>query len=137
LRYPLLAQFDAPDASEVCARRFATTTAPQALMLLNDKIVLDMARSFAGRVLESACCPSKVIEQAYLLALGRKPDAEEMKTMRTFLKRQEALCREREQAKKPLLTPLPADEEVPPAFAAAVVDLCHAILNLNEFLFVD
>jgi hypothetical protein len=106
-------------------------------MLLNDKIVLDMARSFAGRVLESACCPSKVIEHAYLLALGRSPTTQEMAVMREFLNKQRQLCREREQAKKPLLTPLPADEEVPPTFAAAVVDLCHAILNLNEFLFVD
>ena len=137
LRYPLLAQFDAPDASEVCARRFATTTAPQALMLLNDKIVLDIARSFAGRVLESACCPSKVIEHAYLLALGRSPTTQEMAVMREFLNKQQQLCREREQANKPLLTPLPADDGVDPAFDAAVVDLCHAILNLNEFLFVD
>jgi len=137
LRYPLLAQFDAPDATVVCARRFTTTTAPQALMLLNDKIVLEMARRFAGRVLDTASCPSQLIQQAYLLGLGRRPDANEAKTMQEFLKRQMDLCRERERAKQPLLTPLPPEEDVEPAFAAAVVDLCHAILNLNEFLFVD
>ena len=33
LRYPLFALFDAPDRNETCSRRFATTTAPQALTL--------------------------------------------------------------------------------------------------------
>src|SRR5262249_32851898 len=50
LRYPMLAMFDAPDNNETCARRYVTTTAPQALMLLNDKIVLDIGRQFAQRV---------------------------------------------------------------------------------------
>src|SRR5262249_120068 len=50
LRYPMLAMFDAPDNNETCARRYVTTTAPQALMLLNDRIVLDIGRQFALRV---------------------------------------------------------------------------------------
>ncbi|MFL5339267.1 MAG: DUF1549 and DUF1553 domain-containing protein [Gemmataceae bacterium] len=137
LRYPLLALFDAPDANETCARRYATTTAPQALVLLNDRIVLNMARHFAGRVLEQACCQPKVVEQAYVMALGRNPDADEVKTMKAFLTRQTEMCRHRERAKQALLTPLPGAEDIEPAFAAAVVDLCHAILNLNEFLFAD
>ena len=129
-RYPLLAIFDAPDANEPCARRYTTTTAPQALELLNDRLVLDMARRFAGRVLDCACGTDKVIEQAFLMALGRRPDVQEMKTMREFLLRQMRL------AKGPLLALRPGDDG-DPRFGAAVVDLCHAILNLNEFLFVD
>src|SRR5204863_6263539 len=71
LRYPLLAAFDAPDATETCGRRFVTTTAPQALMLLNDGIVLGQAKRFAQRVQrEAGAEPDAVIERAVKLALG-------------------------------------------------------------------
>src|SRR5439155_10206521 len=51
LRYPLFQTFDMPDTHEPCARRTVTTTAPQSLMLLNDDVVLELAQSFAGRLL--------------------------------------------------------------------------------------
>src|SRR5262249_15174066 len=54
LRYPFFGVFDAPDSNETCARRNLSTNAPQALMLLNDQLVLDYARHFAGRVLREA-----------------------------------------------------------------------------------
>ena len=74
LRYPLFALFDAPDRNETCSRRFVTTTAPQALTLLNDPLVLGFAKSFAARVTkEAGTDPAKVIDRAYLLALGRAP----------------------------------------------------------------
>jgi Protein of unknown function (DUF1553)/Protein of unknown function (DUF1549) len=114
LRYPLFTAFDAPDGNETCARRYATTTAPQALLLLNDKITLDLARTFGARVLREAG-PDRdaVIRRAYLLALGRSPSAEETGPLRAFLDRKDA--------------------DLP----AAVADLCHVLVNLNEFLYLD
>lgn len=113
LRYPLLAAFDAPDASEPCGRRFTTTTAPQALMLLNDGIVLGQAKRLAQRVVhEVGTDPDAVIDRAFRLALGREPVSEERDAMRRFL----------------------ADRK---DMEKAVADLCHAVLNLNEFVFVD
>src|SRR5262249_52189616 len=77
-RYPLLSAFDARDANETCSRRYATTTAPQALMLLTSRATLDVARTFAGRVLaEAGTDPARVIDRAHRLALGRAPDADE------------------------------------------------------------
>jgi hypothetical protein len=129
-RYPLFSAFDAPDANETCSRRYATTTAPQALMLLNSRATLDVARAFAGRVLADAGAdPAKVIDRAHRLALGRGPDADERETLRAFLDRQAALLKGRK------LPAAPAG--VDPAFAAAVADLCHALLSVNEFLYVD
>jgi hypothetical protein len=114
LRYPLFSLFDSPDRTETCARRFVTTTAPQALTLLNDSIVLGFAKSFAARVVKDAGSdPDKVIDRAFGLALGRPPTTEERAALRSFL----------------------ADHKGP--FAVAVTDLCHALLNLNEFLYVD
>jgi len=129
-RYPLFGAFDAPDANETCARRYATTTAPQALMLLNGKVTLDVARAFAGRVLaEAGADPAQLIERAHRLALGRAPDAEERATMRAFLDRETALLKGKNGPASP--------EKIDPAFAAAVADLCHALLNVNEFLYID
>src|SRR2546423_11467449 len=54
LRYPMFALFDSPDRTETCSRRFVTTTAPQALTLLNDPIVLGHARAFADRMVKDA-----------------------------------------------------------------------------------
>ncbi|HJZ55810.1 MAG TPA: DUF1549 and DUF1553 domain-containing protein [Gemmataceae bacterium] len=114
LRYPMFSLFDSPDRTETCSRRFVTTTAPQALTLLNDPIVLAHSKAFADRVMKDAGTdPDQVIERAFVLALGRPPTTEERAAMKTFL----------------------ANHKGP--FPAAVTDLCHSLLNLNEFLYVD
>ncbi len=114
LRYPLFSLFDAPDRNETCSRRFATTTAPQALTLLNDALVLGFAKDFAARVLKEAGTePAKVVERAFAIALGRPPTSEEQQAMLTYIKNH------------------------PGSFAEAAADLCHVLLNVNEFLYVD
>jgi hypothetical protein len=137
-RYPLFSLFDAPDGNETCSRRNLTTTAPQALMLLNGKLTLDLARAFAGRLLrEGKTDPARLVDRAYRLALGRAPDAEEMQTARGFLARQADLVRQRLKEKKVVAQPVAAPAGTPAAFGAALVDLCHVLLNVNEFIYVD
>ena len=91
-----------------------TIDAPQALTLLNDAIVLGFAKTFAARVVKDAGDDAdKAIDRAFTLALGRQPDTEERAATRSFLKGHKG------------------------PFPDAVADLCHALLNLNEFLYVD
>jgi hypothetical protein len=117
LRYPLFSAFDAPDRNEACSRRFETTTAPQALMLLNEKIYVDRAKQFGERVgREAGQSADERIERAYLLAFTRQPTSEERSAAKRFLE---------VQTKK-------AGGE-----AEAFADFCHALLNLNEFVYVD
>jgi hypothetical protein len=112
MRYPLFALFDASDRVETCSRRFQTTTAPQALALLNDSLVLGYAQAFAARVTkEAGPVFDNQVEHAFRLALGRGPDTEEKAAVAKFAKA--------------------ADE------SRRLADVCHAVLNLNEFLFVD
>ena len=114
LRYPLFRLFDAPDRNETCARRFVTTTAPQALALLNDGTVLGYGKALADRVTkEVGADRAKLVDRAFPLAIGRPPTTEERTAMLGYLARHKGT----------------------PAEAAA--DLCHALLNLNEFLYVD
>lgn len=123
LRYPFFATFDAPDSNESCARRHNTTTAPQALTLLNSETMLKLAQSFAERVLrEAGDAPGVVIDRAFHLALGRAPTNREAATMHDFLTRETALLQPQQGEK---------------ALRGAVTDLCHALINLNEFLYVD
>jgi len=114
LRYPLFSLFDSPDRVETCSRRFVTTTAPQALTLLNDAIVIVYAKAFAGRVVKDAGTDAdQAIDRAFELALSRLPSTEERDAMRSFLKNHKG------------------------SWTDAVTDLCHSLLNLNEFLYVD
>lgn len=138
LRYPLFSAFDAPDSNETCARRHQSTSAPQALMLLNSKIVQDLARAFADRVLQEAGKePAHVVDRAYRLALGRSPDPQERDALLTYLHRETGVVREKQSPKatSSLARPLPAS--IDPVYRSAVAGLCHALLNVNEFLYVD
>ena len=47
-RYPMMEAFDMPDTHESCSRRDVTTTAPQALTMLNDRVALEWAQAFRG-----------------------------------------------------------------------------------------
>ncbi len=138
LRYPLFAAFDAPDGNETCARRHVSTNAPQALMLLNSTLTLDLARDFAGRLLhEGTGAPDDVVRRAYQAALGRTPDSREMELAQAFLRREAETVRRRLAAKQPVSLPREVPLRDDPEFAGAVVGLCHVLLNVNEFAYVD
>ncbi len=135
LRYPLLDAFDAPDTNTTCPERNVSVNAPQALMLLNSGLVLDQARAYAGRLYREAADrndKAALVRSAYRLAFGRDPDADESARGVAFLDSQPALL----SGRRPTL-PSPTPDGIPTAQAAAMVDYCHALLNLNEFVFVD
>ncbi len=137
LRYPLFEAFDFPDTHEPCARRSVTNTAPQALMLLNGELPLKWAQAFAGRLLREAETPEARVRRAYRLAFGRDPEPEELAGALRFLEQQAERLRPRSARREPLALPAGAAKSDDPAAAAALVDFCHALLNANEFLYVD
>ncbi len=138
LRYPMLEAFDMPDTHESCARRYNTTTAPQALVLLNSRQVVEAAQSFAGRVLEQAGSNRRAqIDLAYRLAYSRLPDASERDTAMTFLAAHKSILEERLAANQPLPLPPAIPEGLDKAEAASLVDFCHMLVNSNEFVYVN
>ena len=133
-RYPMLESLDMPDTHESCGRRNLTTTAPQALTLLNSKLTLEWAQAFAARVIRTAGpAASQQVEAAYQLAYSRKPDAAEVQTALGFLDRQRHIIAARQGAVLALPTPVPELMDRPAA--AALVDLCHMLMNSNEFVY--
>jgi hypothetical protein len=108
VRVPFMETFDLPENSTSCARRNISTVAPQAFTLLNSPLAVRLSKSFAERIRrEASDAPEAQVERAFTLALARRPTAEER-----------AACLK-----------LLADRSLP--------ELCRAILNVNEFVFVD
>jgi hypothetical protein len=138
LRYPMLQEFDSANTFESCDYRKPTVTPSQSLDLLNNDLVLDWARSFAGRVLnDSGLSPDAQVQRACKLAYGRAPTAEEQKIASDFLAKQIPILQQRlaSDKKPPLPSNMPAGAD--PARAAALVDLSQMLLDSNEFLYIN
>jgi hypothetical protein len=123
VREPLIDVFDLPDRHNSCACRPITTTAPQALALLNGKLALAQAERWAS-VLEQLADDQTRIAQAYRTAWGRPATAAEMLLAERFLKAQAARHAGRGQSHGA-------------AKSAALADFCHTLFNTNEFLYID
>jgi hypothetical protein len=133
-RYPMFEAFDMPDTHEPCARRNTTLTAPQALELLNNDLVYDWSRDFAGRVLNDAGLTNDaLVERAWRLAYLRKPSAAEVRSSVEFLTRHRSTLEGREDLVVPTSIPAGMDR----AEGAALVDFCHMLFNSNEFVYLN
>lgn len=139
LPIPFLQAFDLPDTTVSCARRDVTVVAPQALMLLNSPESVRYARALAARVAgdaakldaTDAATAEQVTRRAFRLVLQRAPSPEEVRLAGEFL---------RGQAARPDSPPARPDDKTPAkpdAGARAIVELCRALLNLNEFAYAD
>lgn len=131
LPIPFLQAFDLPDTTVSCARRDTTVVAPQALMLLNSDEGVRYARAFADRVLSSQPITSfddlattnKLINVIFQQAIQRAATSEELILATEFLRRHQ--------------TQYTVNRSATQATKLAVTDLCRAILNLNEFAYLD
>jgi hypothetical protein len=113
-RMPIMEVFDAPDSMLTCPRRESSTTAPQSLSLLNGGFTMERARSLAARI--SAQPDESAIRSAWREVLSREPTSYETNRVATFLAAQNKNAGGRNEA---------------------LVELIRALLNTNEFLYVD
>ncbi len=130
-RYPMFETFDMPDTHEPCARRNQTTSPVQALTLLNSELTHGWAGSFAEKIhRESSSALGDQIERAYMWAFGRPPTGEEQKIAEAFMHSQARVIEAAAIAD-------PERGVSPEAVArrTALTDLCHALMNSNEFVY--
>jgi hypothetical protein len=138
LRFPIFEAFDRPDANASCAKRNLSTTAPQSLLLFNSEFSLSMARRLAGlAVAESGSSDSGFVAAAFRRAFGREPSAKESEASLAFLARQQDLLQGEKRRAEKLAMPEPCPSGLDPHAAAAYVDLCLALYNASEFIYVD
>lgn len=83
--YSFFTQFDFPDPTMPTGNRGATVVAPQALLMMNDPLVLDSAVALADRVLRAYSLRAQRVDYIYELALGRLPKADERRRDLQFL----------------------------------------------------
>jgi hypothetical protein len=107
LRHPFLEAFDLPDSNLSCPRRERSTTAPQSLALLNADEAMTAAKALAGRLTKESASETERIDRAYRLTLGRSPSSAERDRAAAFLKE------------------------------SPLSELCRALFNLNEFVYLD
>ena len=127
--YPLMAAFDAPDASIACSRRRKSNTALQALNLLNDPVFFEASQSLAARVLRESPAATR-IDYAYALCLSRPPTAREReKVAQLYTQHLQQL----DDATAADWMPAPPDG-VTQREAAAWTGIARVLLNLDEFI---
>jgi hypothetical protein len=130
LRYPLFEAFDRPDANGSCPSRIRSTTAPQALLMLNSSQVLQMAQLVAGRVDEDHAA-----EQLVLAVFNREATAAEISTLQQFFHTQAEEIKTANRPAASLALPVPARNDE--ARGAAIVQAALALLNSSELIYLD
>ena len=99
--------FDSPDAISHAPSRNVTTTATQSLLMLNGEWMLTRAEAFACRLVCAEEDETARVKLAYRLAFGRAPTAGELLAALEFIR------------------------------DSSLEDFCHALLNANEFVYLD
>ncbi len=122
LKTPLLECLDFANSASPAGTRPVTTTAPQALMLLNDGFMQQQAAALAERVRREADSDSARVTRLFQHAFQRAATEEEAAAVSRFLADQ------RERA---------ARESRTDPTRAAWISLGRAVLNSNELIYVD
>ena len=87
--YPLLSNFDAPEANVTCTRRRRSNTSLQSLNLLNDPVFFEAAQALGSRIVNEAPADfSARLDYAFDLALARKPNSNERARLRQYFDQQ-------------------------------------------------
>jgi hypothetical protein len=161
LLLPLMTVFDFADTTLPCAQRNVSTVAPQALALLNNEFVHAQSDALARRaVREAGSDQGAQIDRAWWLALSREPTRQERAAALAHLAAQRARFAVELTTKGTSVPAEGAQPAMPPAAYAgnpaagaadgpakssvvtdpdhlALASLCHVLLNLNEFIYVD
>ena len=125
----ILDNFDLPPMSPNCVERPESTVSLQALYLMNNGMVRQLADSLAGRIRREAGGDSrKQVEALYRLALSRPPTAEESEaSLDAYVKLKRLEGKDSKGN--------PVTEEI--AGRRALAKLCHTIFNSAAFIYID
>ena len=123
--FPLLELFDVPSTAHTCDRRQDSTIPTQALVLMNDDFSEQQATRFAQRVSsQTGTSLEDKVRTALELALSRSPTDSRVAEGADFVLAQKSAYES-------------DGKNAAEAENAALIDLCHVLLNCNELLYVD
>ena len=104
---PFMSTLNCADPSQLVAKRDNAITALQSLALLNNKLMVAMARHFASDVEQTHTGRTAAVSEAFFRATGRPPTPEETSDLVAY------------------------------AAKHGLANACRLLFNLNEFSFVD
>jgi hypothetical protein len=108
------------------------------LALLNGEFSLAIARSWSGRLLaEHGRDTESLVRAALAEAFSRPASGGALRAAEAFLVRQSAEIAAGGEATATDSLPQALPPGYDPSAGAAVVDFCHAVLNANEFVYLD
>ncbi len=116
---PMMMLFDWPEHLVSIGQRSATTTAPQALAMLNSALARHCAAGFAARVAGGDC--GEEVTRAYRIAFGREPTGPEARLASSFLAAQRSAY---------------VRNGRPEPDRSALVDFCQGLVGMNEFIYI-
>jgi hypothetical protein len=119
---PIMTMFDAPEPTQSIGERVSTTVPTQALALMNSPFVRQQAEKLAIRIRTSDEEPlPAAVDRAYQIAFSRNPTDPERARMLEFIELQRVA----------------AGGDPKEGLRKALVEFCHVLLCLNEFVYVD
>ncbi|MDP6794951.1 MAG: DUF1553 domain-containing protein [Verrucomicrobiota bacterium] len=104
---PFMTTLNCADPSQQVARRDNAITALQSLALLNNKLMVAMARHFANDLEQSQPDTQSAMAEAFFRTVGRAPSSKEASDLATYAQQH------------------------------GLANTCRLLFNLNEFSFVD
>ena len=132
--HPAMSAFDAPSREECMVERAQSNTPLQALVLLNDPIMVEAARVFATRILREA--GDDRLRWTFREVLQRDPSKQELAVLQSHLDKLTAQYQGDLAAARELIAigekPTPAD--VAPHELAAWTGITRVLLSLHETL---
>ena len=119
---PMMTMFDAPEPTQSIGARSVTTVPTQSLVMMNSPFVRQQAEKLFARIRPAPDTPlESSIDKGSEIALGRTPTATERSRMLAFIQQQRT-----------------ADgSEVAKSTKDGLVEFCHVLLCLNEFVYID
>ncbi|MHC4879116.1 MAG: PSD1 and planctomycete cytochrome C domain-containing protein [Planctomycetota bacterium] len=124
---PMQNLFDGPDAVAACSRRQVSTVPLQPLFLLNSNFMSDRSAKLAARIAADASSDEQRVRRIFSLLLSREPGRDELDRSIAFLR---AVTEQTGEGQ-----PGPSDDRQA-AGEAVLRQLCLALLNLNEFVYL-
>jgi hypothetical protein len=115
---PFMMTFDSPTPFSTMGRRNVSNVPAQALILMNDPLVVELASKWAERVVENHSNVESRIDWMYQSAFARKPTAQEQAIALGYVTTQ--------------ATESKTDENNVQLWA----DFAHALINTKEFIFL-
>ncbi|MEQ1854814.1 MAG: DUF1553 domain-containing protein, partial [Chthoniobacteraceae bacterium] len=129
----VLETFDEPVMQPNCELRMRTTVAPQSLLMMNDTLVLETARSLAKRLRADA--PDNIPAQiggAWRILFGRPPQEADVQRALAHIAEQTEAVRAYHHGIQH-----PKDKPTPDPAVEGLASYCQVLFSSNRFLYVE